>query len=394
MEDLGFDPYTTPVGRPPPGVEPNFVNPQSQSWVGRLVVYLTFPLMVLVFALRLYARLGIMRQFELYDFVISIAVACTTAFCGCILPMFLDEVYGRHLWDIPVIALTEKYLKNLLLTGILYNCSAMFIKLSLLVLYSRLFRPMGGIQILIWLGIVVIVVFYMICNVLTLVFCIPRSGDGGWGSAKYNERCSTHYVKLTTGQGVFSAATDVYVLLIPVSMVMGLNLSLKKRVGVASIFLSGLLACGLYIAGAVYRFKDQLNLVSDYTWAGIYIQSFGVAELTMGVICCCLPVTVVLYVRVFNNSKSAWVSFMGYFTLRQKSRTHTSVDAGQISVEGGISPKDLPQIPHGTLSALTSFVRKGPRSKYREMQGATIQEDTYMELQSVDYDYHRHIHRN
>ena len=34
-------------------------------------------------------------------------------------------------------------------------------------------------------------------------------------------------------------------------------------------------ACGVSIAGAVYRFKDELALQPDYTWDGVYIQSFG-----------------------------------------------------------------------------------------------------------------------
>jgi hypothetical protein len=131
--------------------------------------------------------------------------------------------------------------QNLLLTGILYNCSAMFVKLSLLLLYNRLFRPAKSIRIPIWLGIVVITMFYMICNILTLVFCLPRSGEGGWGAIKYTERCGTQYLKLTTGQGVFSVASDFYVLFIPVGTIMRLQLSLKKRIGVTSVFLSGLL---------------------------------------------------------------------------------------------------------------------------------------------------------
>ncbi|KAF2994777.1 hypothetical protein E8E14_003818 [Neopestalotiopsis sp. 37M] len=205
--------------------------------------------------MRFYARPVVVRQFGADD--------------------LLDDVYGRHNWDVPITAQTDEYPKNLLLTGILYNCSAMSVKLSLLLLYNRLFRPAKSIQIPTWLGIVVITMFYMICNILTLVFCLPRPGEGGWGAAKYTERCGTQYLKLTTVQGVFSVASDFYVLFIPVGTIMRLQLSLKKRIGVTSVFLSGLLACGVSMAGAVYRFRDELAPQSDYTWDGIYIQSFG-----------------------------------------------------------------------------------------------------------------------
>ncbi|KAI4594922.1 hypothetical protein KJ359_007445 [Pestalotiopsis sp. 9143b] len=188
----------------------------------------------------------------------------------------------------------------------------MFVKLSLLLLYFRLFRPAPGIRIPIWLGIIVITAFYTACNVLTFVFCIPRSDDVGWGSIKYNERCGTQYLKVTTAQGVFSAATDFYVLFIPINTVMGLKLSLKKRAGVASVFMGGLLACGVSIAGAIYRFKDELALQPDYTWDGVYIQSFGVVELNIGVICCCVPVTAALYVEIHKSVKSAWRSLWSF----------------------------------------------------------------------------------
>lgn len=52
----GMDPSKIPIGTPPPGVTPNFVDPPSMSWAGRLAVYTTLPLMVVFVALRIYVR--------------------------------------------------------------------------------------------------------------------------------------------------------------------------------------------------------------------------------------------------------------------------------------------------------------------------------------------------
>lgn len=48
-----------PAGTPPPGVVPNFIDPPSIAWLGRLSVYIALPLMIILLALRLYVRLRV-----------------------------------------------------------------------------------------------------------------------------------------------------------------------------------------------------------------------------------------------------------------------------------------------------------------------------------------------
>jgi len=50
-----------PALQPPPGVVPNFVNPQSIAHQTRTAIYVTLPLMLLFLVLRLYTRLRILR---------------------------------------------------------------------------------------------------------------------------------------------------------------------------------------------------------------------------------------------------------------------------------------------------------------------------------------------
>ncbi|KAJ2991851.1 hypothetical protein NUW58_g2372 [Xylaria curta] len=53
----GVDLSHIPLSKPPPGEVTNFVNPESISWAGRLSIYLTLPIMVIAFTLRLYVRI-------------------------------------------------------------------------------------------------------------------------------------------------------------------------------------------------------------------------------------------------------------------------------------------------------------------------------------------------
>ncbi|RYP91932.1 hypothetical protein DL770_001906 [Monosporascus sp. CRB-9-2] len=358
----------TPAGIPPPGVIPNFVDPPSQSWIGRLSIYATLPLMVAFFALRLYAS--------------------TAAFCGVLMPIFLDDTWGRHVWDIALSIVVadsgRKFLKALLTAGVLYNFAAMFIKLSLLALYFRLFQPLHRITVMIWVGIISMVVFYIACTAVVMALCLPRRSDGGWGSASYSERCGTPYLKLNAAAGLISAATDLYVLAIPIFMVLKLNLTRRKRIGVAGVFLT---------AGAVYRFEDIYLNPPDYTWYSMYTFPLAVAELNVGVICCCMPIVFVMFKGLLKRSESAWMSLVGYLRSQSK-RSGLATTESDTKVSSDTPGDRLPQIPKGTLSGLTSFIRKGPRSQGPKTPGVETQASTYFELRSVDYDYHNYVQGN
>lgn len=56
-----MDLSNVPALAPPPGVVPNFVNPESLAPLCRIVIALTLPLMVVFLALRMYVRLRISR---------------------------------------------------------------------------------------------------------------------------------------------------------------------------------------------------------------------------------------------------------------------------------------------------------------------------------------------
>ena len=65
MDQIPSDPSilaTIPAIPPPPGVTPDFENPYSLAPVGRAVLGVTFPLMTIAIASRLYTRLWITRS--------------------------------------------------------------------------------------------------------------------------------------------------------------------------------------------------------------------------------------------------------------------------------------------------------------------------------------------
>ncbi|KAI5861021.1 hypothetical protein GGS23DRAFT_578385 [Durotheca rogersii] len=385
----GIDLSQIPAGVPPPGVLPNFVDPPSQSWIGRLSVYTTLPPMVLFFVLRVYVRLIVVRRFGADDYLCVLAAAFTIGFSCMLIPLFLNDTWGRHLWDIPVIALNEEFLKSLLVLGILYNFAAMFIKLSFFALYFRLFQPIYRVSVMIWAGIVTMILFYCACTAVVMAYCLPRSSDGGWVSTSYNERCGVNYLNLNAAAGLISALTDFYVLAIPIIVVRKLNLTPKKRIGVTGIFLTGFLASAFAVAGVVYRFEDIFLPLPDYTWYSMYTFPLAVAELNVGIICCCMPVIFVLFRGLLAKTESFWVSLVSYLGPRSK-LSGKSASEGSADPPGKIPTGELPQVPRGTLNTLASFVRKGTRFQGKTNRGQETRASTYVELQSVD-NYHAYV---
>jgi len=149
---------------------------------------------------------------------------------------------GLHLWDIPLIRWTPDFMQSMVSLILVYMAASMMVKISLLTLYLRLFDPIQRVRRIIWACIAILVSFYVGCIVGGLIFCLPRPSDaGGWMSTTSHARCGQPQIDISITQSIFGAVSDFGVLAIPLHLVVGLKLSLKKKIGVSAIFLTGLL---------------------------------------------------------------------------------------------------------------------------------------------------------
>lgn len=116
--------------------------------------------------------------------------------------------------------------------------AAMFVRLSLLALYLRIFKPIKWARITIFVGMALISVFYVVCTVILLAITVPSQGQT-W---MYT---TTTHVKLEAdigvAQGYFGVLSDLLILGIPLKLVSDLSLQRKRKIGVLAVFLTGLL---------------------------------------------------------------------------------------------------------------------------------------------------------
>lgn len=114
------------------------------------------------------------------------------------------------------------------------------VKLSLLLLYLRIFTSVRHLRILIFVGIAFHLALYTTSFVLEFVFCYPRQGQSFLMSFTAPS-CARHAAKLGIAQGVGNIISDFGLLIPPLPVVWKLQLSFQKKIGVITIFMTGFL---------------------------------------------------------------------------------------------------------------------------------------------------------
>jgi hypothetical protein len=123
---------------------------------------------------------------------------------------------------------------------IFYCVAAACVKTALLLLYLRVLRPSHKANVMIWIGIAFVVLFYLACVVAYILLFVPRpGGNKEWGAM--SRRTNAALRNLASTQGVVGCVQDLYNLIIPVHLVAGLRLERGRKIGVLALFLTGFL---------------------------------------------------------------------------------------------------------------------------------------------------------
>ncbi|WQF90334.1 hypothetical protein CDEST_15348 [Colletotrichum destructivum] len=169
-------------------------------------------------------------------------------------------------------------------------------KLALLWIIIRVFRPhkrtmIGAIVVITFLtGYTIPIVF------IKALICRPVAGfwDPAIKATCYNQRA------IYAADTAVSAITDMAVLLLPIPVVMNLQMSWNKRFKVIAMLGSGGLAAAASLVRAILVIKLQTS--QDESVDIVRFNLLGTAEVSIGLICACLPATHALILRSFGSS--------------------------------------------------------------------------------------------
>lgn len=91
---------------------------------------------------------------------------------------------------------------------------------------------------MIWTGMLIVVLFYLSTTLANIILFVPRhSGNKDWVVMSKHTTAMIH--DIANIQGVVGCVTDIYILIIPIHLVIGLRLPVRKKLGVFAIFITG-----------------------------------------------------------------------------------------------------------------------------------------------------------
>ena len=122
---------------------------------------------------------------------------------------------------------------------VLLGPSAFFAKLSLLLLYLRIFGPQKSTRYAIYISIAFAFCLYWINIPIEAYYCAPSAGKG-WTLSEIGPKCWSTII-LGLVQGPLNVLLDLILFILPIPVVIGLQMSFRRRMAVLAVFFTGLL---------------------------------------------------------------------------------------------------------------------------------------------------------
>jgi hypothetical protein len=169
--------------------------------------------------------------------------------------------FGKHIWDVHVTTLMNiSHPRQVIAILVVYPILVFFIKLSILLLYYRLFWVNHLQRRGVVIGIVVMILFYVPylgSQIYAVITCTSEY------QIAHDNFCRTENWTTLSG-GVLNVLTDFYILIIPLPCLLKLEIQIRQKIGLCCIFLAGLVACIISIARVIIMAKT-LKL-TDFAW--------------------------------------------------------------------------------------------------------------------------------
>ncbi|PVH99916.1 hypothetical protein DM02DRAFT_593648 [Periconia macrospinosa] len=275
---------------------PNYENPENLHSV---ILGLTIPcmiLLVLFLAIRCYAR-GVLRQNMKWDDCLMVLAACCSIPVSVFSLESLNYGLGLHMWDQKE-EWGVKYNKMGFAADILFPIACSLTKISICLTYLRLF-PSQTDRVFAYTMSIYQTLYALTCLFLMLFQCTPIRGY-------WEKNVDFHCVDMRTTLVTIAALnslSDVLIYLWPAKPLWSLQLPLKQRLGLISLFSVGTSVC---IAGAIRMYYLEVYFSSDdYLWNAAKVWIVMTLEMNLGIICGCLsgvrPVLAVIFPRYFTE---------------------------------------------------------------------------------------------
>ncbi|MCJ1239872.1 hypothetical protein MMC14_007870 [Varicellaria rhodocarpa] len=321
--------------------------PDSKQRYSTIAVAVTVPLTTIFVWLRVYTKLRITRNVGCDDYTSVLAWA---AFLGeaALFVVASNCGLGAHQSDLDSLHL-KRYLEVGLAGEIVYGVAIFITKLSILLQFLRIFQfnrrcaVHYTIHSLIWFNLL-----YHSAYVFSCIFqCTPISKELG---SMVHGRC-INLGALFVATGVINVVSDFSILALPILYTSRLKMEPRQKLLIIAVFTVGLFACIASVARMAYSVKTVGQ--SDMTWKFDPVVLWTMAEISIGIICGCLPV-LPQFIRHYISRPSALLP-----SLRNPGQAKYTTRPGTASSSKSMTTWHDPESPSSQLK--NKYIKLGER---------------------------------
>ncbi|GCB17918.1 hypothetical protein AAWM_00803 [Aspergillus awamori] len=189
--------------------------------------------------------------------------------------------FGRHVAALPTKEV-ETFMMGDYIFSHFYDVAIASTKLSVLALYYRIFIT-PKFRLVIILTVVWVILWLMTMEIVLGLECRPIAKF--WNSSV--EGTCFNLVAFSYFTNIANLVTDIWIFLLPLPIILHLQITKNKKIGLSLLFSVGLATCAISAA--------RLTVVvtqgsSDYTWAGVPLGILSAWEPLGGILCANLPI--------------------------------------------------------------------------------------------------------
>ncbi|KAI0470515.1 hypothetical protein GGR56DRAFT_660659 [Xylariaceae sp. FL0804] len=301
----------------------------STTGVSGLVIALA----VISVALRFYTRFFTKQGLKTDDWLILAAMIATLVTAVLLLwGNAVDPVglYVSENTDTSYIYTKQDvfYLQLAFASSVFYFTIAGATKLGILAMYYRIFFVSTAFRYQLFLSSILVVGWWIGCSVATLTNCIPLKWS--WINSFADPRYCFNYNIFWMASGACEIFLDVLILTLPISVILGMRLSVKQKLTVSGIFLLGgfVIITGLVKVIVGYPPGSRVPSYSNTeVWTTVHAG--------MSIVCASLPILGPLIHKITESSLI--LRLRSSISMRQRAKGTHVYEVYGVGGEGPVS---------------------------------------------------------
>lgn len=282
---------------PPPGYVVDFDHPQRNGDTAIYWVAGIGNLLALLFvSQRFYVNAWVRRKLGLDDACLMIAWIFCVVIQALIVRASALKFIGVHAWEIPIDKFQDFVKFNVYLNPIIYAPPTALAKLVLLLFYRQLQNQQKWFMLSVYTVMAINVGSNAGIFFSSIFACRPIAA--GWDITITDAKCINRPVLFQT-TAALGVATDVFIILIPIPMVIKLQMSRAKKAGLLAMFTIG----SATVITSVVRLVLLITILGDIDqpWGGGPVSVWICVEANLLIMCASLPTLRLFFRTVAPN---------------------------------------------------------------------------------------------